>query len=112
MSYLINDSLFYTCREKACNAIIVTVKNKSWLEEKNTIDLAIFFHNNHWLTLQDFQKMDDATELGDLDTDINPFDKDDNSEDEEISFSHSSKREKILDFLRAKLKEDIQGKNF
>ena len=56
--------------------------------------------------------MDDGTELGDLDTDVNPFDKDDNSEYEEISSSHSNKRQKILDFLGAKLEEDILGKNF
>ena len=53
--------------------------------------------------------MDDPSEYKDLEADVNPFDKDDNSEDDELASSHSSKREKILGFLEAKLKKDITG---
>ena len=59
-----------------------------------------------WLT------MDDPSEYKDLEADINPFDQDDNSEDDELSLSHSSKRQKILDFLRAKLDKDIKGSHY
>ena len=56
--------------------------------------------------------MDDLSEYIDLEADVNPFDKDDNSEDDEVYLSHSSKRQKILDFLRAKLENDIKGSQY
>ena len=56
--------------------------------------------------------MDDPSEYKDLEADINPFDQDDNSEDDELSLSHSSKRQKILDFLRVKLDKDIKGSHY
>ena len=59
-----------------------------------------------WLT------MDDPGEYKDLEADINPFDRDDNSEDDELSLSNSSKRQKILDFLGTKLEKDITGSQF
>ena len=54
-------------------------------------------------------KMDDPSEYNDLEVDVNPFDKDDNSEDDELYLSHSSKRKKILDFLETNLEKDITG---
>lgn len=56
--------------------------------------------------------MDDLSEYKDLEADINPFDKDDNSEDDELYLSHSSKRQKILDFLGTNLEKDITGRQF
>ena len=54
-------------------------------------------------------KMDDPSDYNDLEVDVNPFDKDDNSEDDELYLSHSSKRKKILDFLETNLEKDITG---
>ena len=51
-------------------------------------------------------------EIEDQVEDVNPYDKDDNSEDEEKIHSHPNKRQKVLDFLSSKLRKDVEGNQF
>lgn len=48
-------------------------------------------------------------EIEDQVEDLNLYDKDDNSEDEEKFLSHFNKRQKVLDFLSSKLRKDVEG---
>ena len=48
-------------------------------------------------------------EIEDQVEDVNPYDRDDNSEDEERIPSHSNKRQKVLDCLSSKLRKDVEG---
>ena len=48
-------------------------------------------------------------EIEDQVENVNPYDKDDNSDDEEKIHSHPNKRQKVLDFLSSKLRKDVEG---
>ena len=51
-------------------------------------------------------------EIEDQNEEVNPFDKDDNTEDEEKISSPPSKRQRVLDFLYSKLRKDVEGNQF